>query len=567
MASQNDAGAHGAELGSSMQRLGWSLLAFISAMIALSAVAQQRDTRLALVIGNANYPDASTPLSHVVEDARSLAQEFRRTGFEVDLKENLGRNEMQRAIEALNGKIKNGSTVLFYFAGFGIQVARQTFLMPINAQAWTESEVRRDGFNLEEVVAQFHRKGARTKIVIIDAARRNPFERRFRAAPAGLAALETPENSIAVFSADLGKVIIENPSGTSLFTSELLKELRVPNSAVGELFNHLRLGVARASNNEQIPWVSSSLIDEFYFAVGSSTSSAGTPAGTAGGADVPLSKEREALLKPKDSFKECSDCPEMVLVPAGEFMMGSPKSEPERYAQEGPQHRAKIDHPFALGKLKVTREQFDAFVRETNYSIGDSCYTIESGQVEERAGRSFRNPGFVQETNHPAVCVNWDDAKAYVAWLARKTGKNYRLPSESEWEYAARAGTTTPFWWGTTITTEQANYDGSTIYDGGSKGENREKTVAADDFKPNAWGLYQVHGNAFEWVEDCWNENYTNAPTDGSAIVAGNCARRVRRAGAWNYPASTLRSAYRDSRPASTRGSNLSLRVARTVNQ
>jgi formylglycine-generating enzyme required for sulfatase activity len=550
-----------------MQRLWWSLLAFISAMIALSAVAQQRETRLALVIGNANYPDASTPLSHVVEDARSLAQEFRRTGFEVDLKENLGRNEMQRAIEALNGKIKNGSTVLFYFAGFGIQVARQTFLMPINAQAWTESEVRRDGFNLEEVVAQFHRKGARTKIVIIDAARRNPFERRFRAAPAGLAALETPENSIAVFSADLGKVIIENPSGTSLFTSELLKELRVPNSAVGELFNHLRLGVARASNNEQIPWVSSSLIDEFYFAVGSSTSSAGTPAGTADGADVPLSKEREALLKPKDSFKECSDCPEMVLIPAGEFMMGSPKSEPERYAQEGPQHRAKIGHAFALGKLKVTREQFDAFVRETNYSIGDSCYTIESGQVEERAGRSFRNPGFVQENNHPAVCVNWDDAKAYVAWLARKTGKNYRLPSESEWEYAARAGTTTPFWWGTTITTEQANYDGSTIYDGGSKGENREKTVAADDFKPNAWGLYQVHGNAFEWVEDCWNENYTNAPTDGSAMVAGNCTRRVRRAGAWNYPASTLRSAYRDSRPASTRGSNLSFRVARTVNQ
>jgi formylglycine-generating enzyme required for sulfatase activity len=550
-----------------MQRLRWSLLAFISAMIALSAVAQQRETRLALVIGNANYPDATAPLSHVVEDARSLAQEFRRTGFEVDLKENLGRNEMQRAIEALNGKIKNGSTVLFYFAGFGIQVARQTFLMPINAQAWTESEVRRDGFNLEEVVAQFHRKGAKTKIVIIDAARRNPFERRFRAAPAGLAAVETPENSIAVFSADLGKVIIENPSGTSLFTSELLKELRVPNSAAGELFNHLRLGVARASNNEQIPWVSSSLIDEFYFTAGSSTSSAGTPTGTAGGSDVPLSKEREASLKPKDSFKECSDCPEMVLIPAGEFMMGSPKSEPERYAQEGPQHRAKIGHPFALGKLKVTREQFDAFVRETSYSIGDSCYTIESGQVEERAGRSFRNPGFVQENNHPAVCVNWDDAKAYVAWLAKKTGKNYRLPSESEWEYAARAGTTTPFWWGTTITTEQANYDGSTTYDGGSKGENREKTVGADDFKPNAWGLYQVHGNAFEWVEDCWNENYTNAPTDGSAIVAGNCARRVRRAGAWNYPASTLRSAYRDSRPASTRGSNLSLRVARTVNQ
>jgi formylglycine-generating enzyme required for sulfatase activity len=257
----------------------------------------------------------------------------------------------------------------------------------------------------------------------------------------------------------------------------------------------------------------------------------------------------------------------MVLIPAGEFMMGSPEREPERYAQEGPQHRVKIGRPFALGKLKVTRDQFDAFVRETNYSIGDSCYTIESGQVEERVGRSFRNPGFVQENNHPAVCVNWDDAKAYVAWLTKKTGKNYRLPSESEWEYAARAGTTTPFWWGTSIITDQANYDGSTVYAGGIKGENREKTVAADDFKPNAWGLYQVHGNAFEWVEDCWNDSYTNAPADDAVMLAGDCARRVRRAGAWNYPAATLRSAYRDSRPASTRGSNLSLRVARTVNQ
>ena len=247
--------------------------------------------------------------------------------------------------------------------------------------------------------------------------------------------------------------------------------------------------------------------------------------------------------------------------------MGSPEREPERYAQEGPQHRVTIDRPFALGKLKVTREQFEAFVRETNYSIADRCYTLENGRAEERVGRSFRNPGFAQQNNHPAVCVNWEDAKAYVAWLTKKTGKNYRLPSESEWEYAARAGTTSPFWWGTSITTDQANYDGSTVYDGGKKGENRQKTVAAADFNPNAWGLYQVHGNAFEWVEDCWNDSYTNAPPDESAALAGNCARHIRRAGAWNYPAATLRSAYRDSRPGSTRGSNLGLRVARTVNQ
>jgi formylglycine-generating enzyme required for sulfatase activity len=542
-------------------------LAFISATMALSALAQQRETRLALVIGNASYPDASTPLSSAIEDARSVAQEFRRNGFDVDLKENLGKTEMQRAIEALTGKIRSGSTVLLYFSGYGIQVARQTYLMPTNAQVWTEAEVRRDGSNLEDLVAGFHRKGAKVKVVIIDAARRNPFERRFRSSPAGLAALEAPENTLAMFSAAPGKLIVERTSANSLFASELLKELRAPNAAAEELFNRVRMGVSRASNNEQIPWVSSSLIDEFYFGSSGKTAPTETPTRVAGSDNIPLTQEREWLLKPKDTFKECADCPEMVLVPAGEFMMGSPESEPERFVQEGPQHRVKLGRSFALGKLKITRDQFEAFVRETNYSTGDRCYTVENGRVEDRAGRSFRNPGFVQEGNHPVVCVNWDDARAYVAWLAKKTGKLYRLASESEWEYAARATTTTPFWWGSTISTDQANYDGNSVYAGGSKGENRQKTVAVDGFKPNAWGFYQVHGNAFEWVEDCWNDGYSNAPVDDSVMLAGNCTRHVRRAGAWNYPAATLRAAYRDSRPATTRASNTSLRVARTVNQ
>jgi formylglycine-generating enzyme required for sulfatase activity len=563
---ENGGALRGTGAGRSMRRLFWLCLAFMSAMVALSAVAQQRETRLALVIGNASYPDASTPLSSTIEDARSLAQEFRRNGFEVDLKENAGKADMQRAIDALNGKIRSGSTVLFYFSGYGIQVARQTYLMPVNAQVWTEPEVRRDGINLEELVAGIHRKGAKVKIVIIDAARRNPFERRFRPSAAGLAALEAPENTLAMFSAAPGKLIVERTSANGLFASELIKELQSPNVAAEEVFNRVRMGVSRASNNEQIPWVSSSLIDEFYFGSAAKASSTDTPTRVSGTDNIPLTREREWVLKPKDTFKECAECPEMVLVSAGEFMMGSPEDEPERFAQEGPQHRVKIGRSFALGKLKVTRDQFETFVRETNYSTGDRCYTIEAGRVEDRVGRSFRNPGFVQEGNHPVVCVNWDDARAYVAWLTKKTGKLYRLASESEWEYAARAGTTTPFWWGSTISPEQANYDGNSIYAGGTKGENRQKTVGADQFKPNAWGFYQVHGNAFEWVEDCWNDSYRNAPADDSVMLAGNCTRHVRRAGAWNYPAATLRAAYRDSRPATTRGSNMSLRVARTVN-
>jgi Caspase domain len=217
------------------------------------------------VIGNASYPDASTPLSTAIKDARTLAEEFRRAAFAVDLKENLGKTDMQSAIAALTDKIRPGMTALFYFSGYGIQVARQTYLIPVNAQLWTEADVRRDAISLDDVAAEMHRKGAKVKIVIIDAARRNPFERRFRSAAMGLAPIDAPENTLAIFSAAPGKLINDGPGPNSLFVGELVKELRAPNVAAEEVFNRARVGVSRASNNEQIPWLSSSIVEQFYF--------------------------------------------------------------------------------------------------------------------------------------------------------------------------------------------------------------------------------------------------------------------------------------------------------------
>ena len=156
-------------------------------------------------------------------------------------------------------------TALFYFNGFGIQVARQTYLIPVNAQIWTEADVRRDGISIDAVLAEMHRKGAKVKIVILDAARRNPFERRFRTTAAGLAAVDAPEGTLAMFSAAPGKVISDGTAAPSLFVSELIKEMRVPNLTAEEVFNRARIGVSRASNNEQVPWVASSLVEEFYF--------------------------------------------------------------------------------------------------------------------------------------------------------------------------------------------------------------------------------------------------------------------------------------------------------------
>ena len=274
-------------------------VAIMSGMLTLSASSQQRPARVALIIGNASYPDASTPLSSTLRDARALADEFRRTEFDVDLKENAGKEEMRAAINAFTGKIRNGMTALFYFNGFGIQVARQTYLIPVNAQIWTENDVRRDGISVDAVLAEMHRKGAKVKIVILDAARRNPFERRFRSTAAGLAAIDAPEGTLAMFSAAPGKVINDGTMAPSLFVSELIKEMRVPNLTAEEVFNRARIGVSRASNNEQVPWVASSLVEEFYF--GSRPTTITTPAPPAAAARTHAADHHAAAGTQADS--------------------------------------------------------------------------------------------------------------------------------------------------------------------------------------------------------------------------------------------------------------------------
>ena len=168
--------------------------------------------------------------------------------------------------------------------------------------------------------------------------------------------------------------------------------------------------------------------------------------------------------------------------------------------------------------------------------------------------------------NHPVMRVSWDDAKQYVTWLSKKTGNSYRLLSEAEWEYAARAGTTTPFSAGPTITTDDANFDGDFTYGGSAKGKDLGKTITAGSFKPNAFGLHDLHGNVWEWVEDCYSKDgYQRAPSDGSALTSGDCARRVLRGGSWNSYPRFLRSADRYGDRTSYRVNYYGFRVGRTL--
>jgi formylglycine-generating enzyme required for sulfatase activity len=251
-----------------------------------------------------------------------------------------------------------------------------------------------------------------------------------------------------------------------------------------------------------------------------------------------LPATRERALRPGDPFRECAkDCPEMIVVPAGEFKMGSPVNEKGRFINEGPQHSVKIARPFAVSKYDVTFADWHA------------CAAFGGCPPKGRAGDT-----------EPLVHVSWEDAQAYVKWLRSMTGKEYRLLSEAEWEYAARAGTPTAFYWGDEIGKNNAN-----CLSCGSQWDNRQ-AAPVGQFKANAFGLYDMAGNVWQWVQDCYNENYDGAPTDGTPWTAGDCNHHVIRGGSWLDIPPRLRSANRLWGPPAASVYIVGLRVARSLN-
>ena len=255
-------------------RLALLLILILPLAPIVSAAADNRADRLALVIGNAKYPDAEAPLKEPISDARNVADELKRDGFSVEVGENLTGETMRRALDRFYGKIRPGAVALIFFSGFGVQSNRQSYMIPVDAQIWTEPDVRRDGVSLETVLGEINNRGAGVKIALIDASRRNPFERRFRSFSAGLAPVIAPNGSLVMYSAALSSVVGDTGGDRGLFVQEQLKEIRVPDLMAEETLNRTRLGVTRASRQEQVPWISSSLAEDFSFIPGSGS---GTP--------------------------------------------------------------------------------------------------------------------------------------------------------------------------------------------------------------------------------------------------------------------------------------------------
>jgi sulfatase modifying factor 1 len=285
-----------------------------------------------------------------------------------------------------------------------------------------------------------------------------------------------------------------------------------------------------------------------------------------------------------DIIKDCADCPPLVVVPAGSFAMGSSEQEATRetmaqpyIADELPEHKVTIAKPFALGEYPVTRGEFAVFVREAGYNP-KGCLLYTSGKWLNDQKRSWKNPGYIQTDKHPVVCVSFGEAQLYVQWLSKKTGKAYRLPSEAEWEYAARAGTTTTRFWGNDRSQACHYANVADIF-----GANRLKWNKADknrvfqcndhwtyssqvgSFKPNAFGLYDMLGNVYQWTADCVHEGYNGAPTDGSAWLGEKCENRVQRGGSWSNGPWATRSAARNGSPSKFRNIDVGFRVARAV--
>lgn len=596
----------------------YALVALILIAAAPVALAEKR---VALVIGNDGY-ESVTKLRKAVNDARAMAATLKSLGFSVTEATDGSRRELNRAIQTFINTIEPGDVAMFFFAGHGVEIGGENFLLPTdipNAAPGQEGFIRNEAISLNDILIRLKAKKSRLNLVVLDACRNNPFSTvagRSLGASRGLARIAAPQGTFVMYSADAGEQALDrlddsdrNPN--SVFTRTLIPLMKTPGKSLVDIARQARRQVrqlALSVSHQQVPAYYDSVLGDFYFAgkdkpdgttPGTSTQTAierdfelarqiGTKAaweaflrvhGDKGEsfhvqlAKAALKKLAVGLFPEKENppeketetehktFRDCDQCPEMVAIPVGSFTLGSPESERSRTRNESPQRRITFSKPFAMGKYEVTVGEFETFVRETGYRAGNACYV----NGKDLLPRNYRKPGFAQDENHPAVCINWNDATAYVKWLSRKTGKRYRLPSEAEWEYAARAGTQSPYPTGDSITTDDANYNGIPFQGNPSEGLWRKQTTPAGTFAANDFGLHDMMGNASEWTDDCWNETHAGAAQNGTARRSGRCNFRVRRGGAWSDYPMHLRSATRSGMEVNTRHDMLGFRVVRVV--
>ncbi|MGE0255737.1 MAG: SUMF1/EgtB/PvdO family nonheme iron enzyme [Alphaproteobacteria bacterium] len=666
--------------------------AFVAAVLAAVIVVLAPDAdaaRRALVIGNGAY--AGQPLANPVNDAADMAARLKALGFSVTLALNASRAQMASAILGFRRQLSGGDEAVVFYAGHGMQVRGQNWLIPVDADPKEEAEVEFAAVSLDVVLRGLSEAGVGSALVLLDACRNNPFEGRFRGGTRGLARVEAAASGVLVsYAAKPGTVAADGTGRNSPYTRAWLEALAEPGLSHYAILERVHTDVRKATSDRQETWqegqiVGSLVLNAAAAAAASAAAPVAVPPPVPGfdprlaemrfwesaergnsaaeyeaylaqypkGQFAPLAKARLAALKPpapmepppavedrdatmvttasanvratpattgekletlpagtkvavtgkvnggewyriarpaaagwvhgslladpatagasapqtptlagRDTatsvpqvarpvspptpgmkFRDCNQCPDMVWLPPGEFVMGSPVGEPGRENYEGPQHNVKIGYPLAVGTHEVTRGQFAAFVAATGHDTGSSCWSGMGRDFDDTAGRGWRSPGYAQDDRHPVTCVQWSDAKAYVSWLTRVTGFTYRLLSEAEWEYAARAGGTMKYPWGNDAGRGNANCN-----DCGNPADG-QGTMSTGSFSANAFGLHDMVGNVWEWTEDCWDglSGYAGAPADGAAVAGRICAFHVMRGGSWGVNPKGIRISVRKS--------------------
>ncbi|WP_292932596.1 SUMF1/EgtB/PvdO family nonheme iron enzyme [Noviherbaspirillum sp.] len=579
------------------------------------AQAHPEGRRIALVIGNGNYEEGPLPNAH--NDALAMSEALRARGFEVMRYENLTGAQMRDALLAFKRRLGDGGIALFYFSGHGFRVADRTLLRPVDADSRAPRDLLRSGIDLQVVLKSMSTpRQAKLNLIVLDTCMNEPF------GAAGSASRIAPDQTMIAYAASPGAFAADG-AHHGLFTGALLKAMALPRTTLEQSFALAAAAVQEASGGQQSPWLSSSLpgltsetrlaglsldadesvhtlrsrgvipkdsaeqyeltfwdsikdsnhvadyeaylqaypngrfaalakarIERLRKAAPKTEAPAATPApatkapperprptppAAAKPAPPAAAPERPApsTAKAGGTIKDCPTCPDMVALPAADFTMGSNASDPS----EKPAHHVSIATPFAIGKYEVTVAQWDACVE------GGGCQPSPNGSGRPK--------------NTPVRDVSWDDAQQYVKWLTKLSGKSYRLPTEAEWEYAARGGTTTRFWWGNQMQTGKAN-----CKDCGEPWQ-QEGPTPVGSFAANPFGLHDMNGSVWEWVSDCWHNNYKGAPADGRSWDDAHCRVRVIRGGSWREGASYMPTTTRFKYDASVRHSQNGFRVAR----
>jgi len=555
----------------------WFILLLI--VFSHASFAQPKENRVALVVGNSAYKSA--PLRNPTNDAKDMAAKLKGMGFTVIERSNLSVKQIGSTLREFRAKLTPGSVALVFYAGHGLQIKGENYLPAVDADINGEEDVPTQSLSMRQIMDVLEEAKTRLNLVFLDACRNNPYARSFRAASDGLNRVNAPSGTLISFATRPGSVAADGTGRNGLYTGALLEQMNNQNQPIEQVLKKVVSQVKAASKSQQEPWMEGSIEGEFCFGeCGKQVTQSGVSddrvfwesvkdsrdvnevkayleqfprgifAGIARARIAALDKAgpQVAMAKPPQAtapiptheafragsvFKDCEECPEMVVIPSGTFMMGS-KADPfaadPPFDDEQPQHLVSLPS-FALGKFEVTQEQW---------------YSIMGNLPSAFKGRTL-----------PVEQVSWDDAQEFIKRLNAKTDKNYRLPSEAEWEYAARAGSSSNYSFGN---------DGNQLERFAWFLSNAGNTTHPVGEKiANNFGLHDMHGNVWEWTLDCWNRNYINAPTDGSAWTSGDCSFRIARGGSLNYHLGWLRSARRIKNFTYYRNFNFGFRVARAL--